>query len=217
MSKKILVGFFSLAIFISSTAFITQDQKANAILATVSKTYKSYKTIKAGFRISIDNQQTNSKINQKGTLYLKGKKFRIDMSDQEIYCDGNKMWTYFKEENEVQIAKYDPNQQDINPSEIFTIYKKGFKSKYIGEVLKGNVKVQKIELIPDDRNKPYFKVKLEIEKATHKISSMQILNKNGLVTNYSITSFDGNVDISDSFFKFDSRSKPGVVEIDLTR
>jgi len=217
MSKKILAGFFGLAIFMASTAFVTQDQKANAILATVSKTYKSYKTIKAGFRISIDNQQTNSKINQKGTLYLKGKKFRIDMSDQEIYCDGNKMWTYFKEENEVQIAKYDPNQQDINTSEIFTNYKKGFKSKYIGEVLKGNVKVQKIELIPDDRNKPYFKVKLEIEKATHKISSMQILNKNGLVTNYSITSFDGNVDISDSFFKFDSRSKPGVVEIDLTK
>jgi len=217
MSKKILAGFFSLAIFMASTAFVTQDQKANAILATVSKTYKSYKTIKAGFRISIDNQQTNSKINQKGTLYLKGKKFRIDMSDQEIYCDGNKMWTYFKEENEVQIAKYDPNQQDINPSEIFTIYKKDFKSKYIGEVLKGNVKVQNIELIPDDRNKPYFKVKLEIEKATHKISSMKILNKNGLVTNYSIASFDGNVDISDSFFKFDSRSKPGVVEIDLTK
>jgi len=217
MGKRVLVGILSVIMLLGWNTATAQDRTADNILANVSKTYRSYKSIKAKFQISIDNKQTASKISQSGTLYLKSKKFRIDMSDQEIYCDGNKMWTYFKDENEVQIAKYDPDEQDINPSEIFSIYQKGFDTKYIGEAMDAGKKIQKIELVPQDKTKPYFKVKLEIDKASHKIVKMKILNKNGILTTYKITDFAGNVSINDSFFKFDEKTKPGVVKIDLTK
>lgn len=217
MSKRVLVGMVSIFMFFGWSTAAAQDKTADNILANVSKTYRSYKSIKAKFQISIENKQTSSRLNQGGTLYLKSKKFRIDMSDQEIYCDGNKMWTYFKDENEVQIAKYDPDENDINPSEIFTIYQKGFNTKYSGESMVAGKKIQKIELVPQDKTQPYFKVKLEVDKASHKIVKMKILNKNGIVTTYKITSFAGNVAINDSFFKFDEKSKPGVVKIDLTK
>lgn len=55
------------------------------------------------------------------------------MDGQEIYCDGKTMWTYLKDANEVQISNYNPKSSDINPSEIFTVYEKGFLSKFIGE------------------------------------------------------------------------------------
>lgn len=194
-----------------------QDRTATRILEDVSKTYKSYKSIKARFKITINNQQSNSVIKQNGTLYLKGKKFRIDMSDQEIYCDGKTMWTYFKEENEVQISKYEPGEQEINPSEIFSIYQKGFDYKYTGESMLNGKKVQNVELIPQDKNKPFFKVKLMVDKLSHKIVQMKVLNKNGVSSTYEITSFAGNVNITDSFFKFNEREKPGVVKIDLTK
>jgi outer membrane lipoprotein-sorting protein len=218
MTKKILAVVLSTAMVFATFSLLTaQDQTANSILSSVSRTYKSYKSIKAGFQVSIDNQQSTNKISQSGTLYVKGKKFRIDMKGQEIYCDGSKMWTYFKDENEVQISKYDPSEQEINPSEIFTIYEKGFDYKYIGESLESGKKVQKLELIPQDKSKPYFKVKLSVEKASHKITQMTVLNKNGISSTYKITSFSGNVSINDNFFKFDNRSKPGVIEIDLSK
>lgn len=196
---------------------IAQDATANRILSKVSRTYQTYKSIKAGFSITINNNQSNTKIKQNGTLYLKGKKFRINLTDQEIYCDGKTMWTYFKEENEVQITKYDPNDQEINPSEIFTIYQKGFNYKYAGESMRNGKTVQKIEMTPQNRNKPYFKVKLSIDKATNKIVSMDVLNKNGVNSTYNITSFSANLTMNDGFFKFDQRSKPGVTVIDLTK
>ena len=127
------------------------------------------------------------------------------------------MWTYFKEENEVQITKYDPNAQEINPSEIFTIYQKGFNYKYIGESIISGKTVQKIEMTPTDKTKPYFKVKLNIEKASNKITNMSVYNKNGIRSNYAITSFKSNLPISDGFFKFDPKTKPGVIEIDLRK
>ena len=208
---------FTLLISLVSLPLIGQDATANRILNNVSRTYQTYKSIKAGFTIDIKNTQNNSSIKQVGTLYLKGKKFRIKLTDQEIYCDGKTMWTYFKEENEVQITKYDPNAQEINPSEIFTIYQKGFNYKYIGESIISGKTVQKIEMTPTDKTKPYFKVKLNIEKASNKITNMSVYNKNGIRSNYAITSFKSNLPISDGFFKFDPKTKPGVIEIDLRK
>ena len=100
---------------VAGTGLIAQDQQAQKILNDVSRTYKSYKTIKAKFKINILSKQGQGTFSQAGTLYLKGKKFRITMADQEIYCDGKLLWTYFKEENEVQITKYDPKDQEIKP------------------------------------------------------------------------------------------------------
>jgi outer membrane lipoprotein-sorting protein len=218
MRKNITIALTVITLLVAGMSQLTaQDATANKILRNVSTTYQTYKTIKAGFTITINNTQTKSKIKQKGTLYLKGKKFRINLSDQEIYCDGKTMWTYFKEENEVQITKYDATAQDINPSEIFTIYQKGFNSKYVGEVIIGGKKIQKIELSPTNKSKPYFKVKLDIDKAAHKVVNMTVMNKNGVNATYSITSFLSNLTMNDTFFKFDTKNKPGVVVIDLTK
>ena len=44
---------------------------------------------------------------------------------------------------------------------------------------------------------------------------MSVFSKNGLITTYIITDFEPNVTISESYFKFNSKNKPGVIEIDL--
>lgn len=201
------------------TAFTLQkeDQVAVKILNDVSKTYKSFKTIKANFKVQVKSKQDNSNISQSGTLYSKGKKFKIEMSGQEIYCDGKLLWTYLQDANEVQITKYDPSKEDISPSTIFTVYQKGFISKYTGEEVSKGKTMQKIELTPKDKSKPYFKVKLSIEKTGHKINDMTVLNKNGMESRYEIISLSPNLAMDDSFFKFDAKKKPGVVVVDLSK
>lgn len=192
-----------------------QGNKSGEILKKVSKTYKSYKTVKAGFTIEIKSKQSNRKTVQKGTIYIKGKKFKVEMAGQEIFCDGKIVWTYLKDANEVQISKYDESQMEVSPSNIFTIYEKGFIHKFTGSVMEDGVRYNEVELTPVDKKKPFFKVKLKIDDRNNKISSMHILAKNGTTTTYKITSFEGNLHMNDSFFKFDSKRKPGVTEIDL--
>ena len=136
--QKPLLSYLSLLLilvflFFLSSAFVTVDKEANRILDKVSRNYKSYKSIKAAFKIKILNKQDKSAQTEKGTLFVKGKKFKVEMDGQDIYCDGKTMWTYLKDANEVQISTYNPKNNDINPSEIFTVYEKGFLSKFIGE------------------------------------------------------------------------------------
>jgi len=192
-----------------------QDNQSSALLSKLSKTYKTYKSVKATFTIDVKNKQTDVGVKQSGILYQKAKKFRITMSGQEIYCDGKTIWTYLEGANEVQISKFDPKTMDINPSEIFTIYEKGFIHKYSGQVTRGSQKIDVVELTPVDKTKGYFKVKLGIDKMANKVKEMSVYSKNGMVTTYDIQKFEPNVAINDAYFKFNPKEKPGVIEIDL--
>ena len=193
----------------------TQDNKSNEILNKLSKTYKTYKSVKASFTVTIFNKKSNTKVRQTGQLYQKGKKFRVNMSGQEIYCDGKTIWTYIDGANEVQVSKFDAKSMDINPSEIFTIYEKGFVHKYGGQKVVGTKMLDIVELIPTDKSKGYFKVKLGIDKLANKVKEMVVYSKNGLETTYDINKLDANVPINDSYFKFNTKDKPGVIVIDL--
>lgn len=193
----------------------TQDNKSNEILNKLSKTYKTYKSVKASFTVTIFNKKSNTKVRQTGQLYQKGKKFRVNMSGQEIYCDGKTIWTYIDGANEVQVSKFDAKSMDINPSEIFTIYEKGFVHKYGGQKLVGTKTLDIVELIPTDKSKGYFKVKLGIDKLANKVKEMVVYSKNGLETTYAINELDANVPINESYFKFNTKDKPGVIVIDL--
>lgn len=216
--KKALTIFtiLSLVLVLPMTSISeTQDTRSTQLLSKLSKTYKTYKSIKATFTVNIKNKQTNTSVKQSGVLYQKGKKFRVNMSGQEIFCDGKTIWTYLEDANEVQISKFDPKSMDINPSEIFTIYEKGFVHKYGGQMTKGSVTLDVIEMTPTDKNKGYFKVKLGIDKVANKIKEMSVYSKNGLVTTYLIQKFSPNVAINDGYFRFNPKDKPGVIEIDL--
>ena len=60
------------------------DQKAQNTLKAVSEKYKSLKSIKALFTITIENGKDKSKEVQKGTLYLKGSKYKLEIAGQDI-------------------------------------------------------------------------------------------------------------------------------------
>ncbi len=217
MKRFLLVAVVLVAVALSPTLLhsSSSDNQSSAILNKLSKTYKTYKSVKASFAVNIRNKQTDATVKQAGTLYQKGKKFRVTMSGQEIFCDGKTIWTYLEDANEVQISRFDPKSMDINPSEIFTIYEKGFMHKYAGQVTNGTNTLDVVELTPTDKNKGYYLVKLGIDKLANKVKEMSVFSKNGLVTTYIITDFEPNVDIAESYFKFNSKDKPGVIEIDL--
>jgi outer membrane lipoprotein carrier protein len=208
----ILIGLVA-SPFLSNSEI--QDNRSSVILNKLSKTYKTYKSVKASFKIKIDNKQNNTSVTQSGVLYQKGKKFKVNISGQEISCDGKTIWTYIEDANEVQISKFDPKSIDINPSEIFTIYEKGFLHSYGGQKKVGSSTLDIVKLTPVDKNKSYFLVKLSVDKLANKIKEMSVHNKNGLITTYSISKFEPNVNINDSYFRFNPKDKPGVIEIDL--
>ncbi len=212
--RKIAAAFLALGIF-SNVAFAQKDDKAKEILAGVSKTYRTYKTLKTDFTFTLNNAQAKVKETQKGTLFLKGNKFKVAMTNQELISNGAVQWTYLKNDKEVQVNNVDNSGEALNPAKIFTIYEKGFKYIYVGEKKVGAKVLQQIELSPTDTKKSVFKIKLDVDKVKKQIANATIFEKNGNTYTYSVTNFTPNFAVADAAFSFDAKKYPGVEVVDL--
>ena len=214
--KRNIVYLLITFLFISNLSFAQSDPEAKAILAGVSKKYRSYDVIKAEFIYSIKNPQANINESQAGVLYSKSKanKYKVAVANQELISDGKVQWTYLKADNEVQLSEIDNTSNAINPAKIFTMYEKGFKYVYLGETTIGGRKYQNIELAPL-QTRSFSKIKLRIDKVNKQISNVVVNDKNGNVYTYYIKSFTPNVKVSDAIFSFNAKAHPGVDVVDL--
>ena len=208
----LLLGLILCVSFISRAQ---QDPKATQILNGVSAKYKSFTSVKADFSIKIENGQNKTTDTQTGTLYVKGNKYKVNLKNQEVTSDNNTVWTYIKEANEVQVNTYEPDENSITPSQIFTIYEKNFIYAFIEEKTVNGKVLQFIELTPNDKSKPYFKIRLGIDKAAKTVQNAVVFDKNGNRYTYEIKTFTPNPALTDSFFTFDTKAHPGVEVVDL--
>ena len=193
------------------------DPQAKQVLDRASAKIKSFKAIQASFTLEIQDGQGNSQGVKKGTILMKGNKYKVDLTGQEIYNDGKTNWTYDKSSNEVTITKPDPSSNSLaSPQTLLTdFYDKDFLYKMNGEQKLGGKTVQEIEMTPVDKTRNFHKIYLYIDKKSHLISSGKILDKNGNRYVYTINNLNGKASISDASFVFDKSKHPGVEEVDL--
>jgi outer membrane lipoprotein-sorting protein len=196
--------------------YAQSDAKAKAILADVSKKFRSYDVVKADFDLLFVNQQMKTKESQTGTLYVKSKlnKFKAILPSQDLISDGKNQWVYLKHDKEVQLSELDNSPNALNPAQIFTMYEKGFKYVYTGEVKSNGRIYQNIELAPLT-TQTFSKIKLKIDKQNKQISSFVVYDKNGNIYTYTIKTFTPNVKVSDMLFTFETAKHPGVELVDL--
>ncbi|MDQ6890528.1 MAG: outer membrane lipoprotein carrier protein LolA [Bacteroidota bacterium] len=219
MIKKLLFGLLLLSGFtaFSQSSYIGKnDADAKKILDNVSAKFKTYKSVVASFTLKIENSAGKVQGSKSGVVNMKGSKYRVTISGQEIYSDGNNIWTYDKSSNEVQITKYDGSSNMITPQKMFTnFYDKDFLYKLNGESKVGKKTIQEIELTPVDKTKTFFKVLVGIDKPNQSIVSTKVFEKNGNKYTYSVVSMKTNTNIPDSLFVFDAKKYPNVEVVDL--
>ncbi|MCX6293495.1 MAG: outer membrane lipoprotein carrier protein LolA [Sphingobacteriales bacterium] len=190
------------------------DAEAKKILDAVSVKFKSFKTFQASFVLKIENASGKSLGNKTGTVYMKGNRYKINVSGQEIFSDGVTIWTYEKASNEVTINKIDPSSNALTPQKLFTnFYDKDFLYKLNGMVKEGGKNMQEIELTPIDKTKTFHKVLLYIDKSM--IGSTKIFEKSGSRYTYTVSNLKSDAALTDQSFVFDAKKYPGVEVVDL--
>ena len=219
MMKFLLIGFFlfsGLTGFSQNNSLGKSDPDAKKILDNVSAKFKTYKTVSANFVLKIENSDGKSQGTKSGVVYIKGSKYRVNISGQEIYSDGSNIWTYDKAASEVQVTQFDPAANTITPQKMFTnFYDKDFLYKLNSETKRGSKIIQQIELTPIDKTKAFFKVLVDIDKTSKNIVSTKVFEKNGNRYIYTISGMKTNVTLADNLFVFNEKNYPNVEVVDL--
>lgn len=192
------------------------DPEAKKVLDAMSAKFKTFKSVQSAFSLKIENSAGKNLGTKSGMVYMKGTKYRVSVTGQEIFCDGSNISTYDKSTNELTITKIDPSANSLTPQKIFTnFYDKDFLYKLNDDAKIAGRTVQQIELTPIDKSKPFFKVLVSVDKKTQTITSTKVYEKAGNIYTYSVAKMNTNAAVNDAQFLFDSKKYPGVEVVDL--
>ena len=214
--KRINILFFTIGLLSIVNFCIAQnnDSKAKEVLDQMYKKAKTYSTVKILFTYTVDNKDKNVHEKQNGSASIKGAKYHVLISGQEIICDSSTVWTYMKDANEVQITKAEYNDDVISPVNIFTLYQKGYKYKYQEEQIVNNKPQHVVDLFPE-KSRNFFRVRLFIDKTALTITKAEVSDKKGNTYTYTITELSPNIKLDSSIFTFDKANFQGVEVVDM--
>jgi len=199
-------------LIVFSTSLFAQEQVAKDVLDRLSATTKSYKNMTIGFDFIFENKNQNINEKQNGILVLQEEMFRLEMEELIIINDGEIQWNYLTDMNEVQIMEHDPEDEMMSPKKIFTIYEKGYKYSYTGDESEKGKRLQIIDLFPEESG-AFIKVILAVDAIKNQLHKITILDKNGGIYTYLVTSFKSNTNIAP--FSFNANNYPEIEVIDL--
>src|SRR6476659_4260850 len=182
------VGFFTVNGQVGTNP-TKNDPEAKKILDAVSAKFKTFKSPQASFTYQVENAQGKVLSSKKGTVIMKGNKYKVMMDGLEIYSDGKTVSNFDKSTNELTIDNVNSSGNSMTPQKLFTnFYDKDFYYKLNGQKKVGNKTVQEIELTPTDKTRPFHKVYVYIDKGSNSIQSARFLEKTGGRYSYTITS-----------------------------
>lgn len=215
MKHIFLTGIFLVSVFFTQAQ---QDTKAKQILEEVSKNTRSFNTISADFVFSMENKEMDINERNEGSIKLKGQKYVVDLPDLgvKVFSDGKTLWNYMEDGNQVTISNLEDGGSELmDPSSIFTIYEKGFQSKYAGEKNLGNETVHQIELFPDSEEYEVSKILLSVGQSDKLIKSALLYGTDGNIYGIEVKKMDTQTELPDSYFVFNSADYSDVEVIDF--
>lgn len=196
------------------------DPQATAILEKLRNRYEGFKSMEADFTLTLEIPDEGQEV-QNGKLVQKGDKYRLDLETQSIYNDGEALYLYLRNNNEVQINDI-PSEEEaedagiLSPKDILRIYEKGdyvyaLTNQYAA---KGKL-IQEIEFKPLDKDSEYNKLRLAVDKKTNDVVSIIAFGKDNSRYTLAISKLTANPTYADAYFKFDAKKFPGVYIEDL--
>ncbi len=193
------------------------DPAAEQLLKQVQEKYEAYANMKIQYVQTITNPESDLDQTLGGTLYLMDDNFRIETAGQVLMSDNEKLYIYFIEENELTID-YMEDDEVFKPSDIFNLYNKDFKYTQAGTTTIDGAEHAVILFTPvrkDDYD--LHTIRLFINKSNYSISKAELKDKSNNLVVYAIKKVTPNLDISSSFFRFDTAEHPGVIVTDNTK
>jgi outer membrane lipoprotein-sorting protein len=200
-------------ILISLTAVAQNDAEAVKILDKFSALALGAPSVSMKFTMETIDQVEGTNNSSTGSIILSKDRYKLDMTDNIIWFNGETSWSYLPAEKEVTIAKPDKKDNSFmsRPSAIFSVYKKGYKVRLLEEKSSSYL----IDLYPEDINSDHIRIRLNIGKPSLDLKSLEYKYKNGVTAILTVNEYDLKQQPDNSEFTFSPDKYKGVEIIDM--
>jgi outer membrane lipoprotein-sorting protein len=203
------------ALYISSILLLTipvhsQSKECSIILDKIVTEYDNSKGVSANFNITTKGNGYNSEI--EGNILLKGKMFSFKTSEMECGYDGETLWTYIINSEEINLSI--PEEEEIvsiNPYLLFKNYKERFKCSSMTK----SGDYETILLTPKHTNDVITNIKVTINSKALFPTKIEIENKDKTKVIINVSDYNKNNNLDNSKFIFNEKNYPNIEIIDL--
>ena len=178
---------------------------AKSVLDKAAAEFRKCPSVDVTFEVAIGNDTDN------GTILLQGNKFHTRLTNTTTWFDGKTMWSYVKDNEEVNVTEPKPAQlAKMNPYEFIDMYKKGY------DIAFGTNTKAYFEVVLTSTN-----AKNSIQKAIIRINRMNyqptyiIMGGSKADIEIKVTSYKKGKKQADSTFRFNKSKYPNADIIDL--
>ncbi len=210
MIRKSLI----LAIAVISFNATGQNKKAEQILEDVTEKIQLHNSVDVHFSYILRDENNEKTDEGNGKLLINNEKYRLTIIGQQVFCDGETIWTFIEDAEEVQINSASEEEGMISPSNILTFYEDKYKAKSVKDVTIDDKEAFLIELKPNE-DKHYSSVDFYIEKDSVEIMQIILHDKNGGTTEYILDKLEWDIPVTNKDFIFDTTSNPDLEVIDM--
>jgi hypothetical protein len=206
---------FGLTLFLTISSLLQgqTDPATEKLLDAFSAKALAAPSVSMKFKlITIDQiENTNNTVN--GSIVLNKDKYKLVLPDNTTWFNGSFSWNYLTVEKEVTITKPKTGDDTFlsKPSSLFTMYKKGYKTRLISE----NADQSVIDLYPEDIKSDLVRIRLTISKPGMDLLNAEYKTRNGIVITLDINEYDLKTKYEVSYFSFDPSAFKDIEIVDM--
>jgi len=208
-------NLLSLILFTVLTINLTgqTDAQATKILDKFSATALASPSVSMKFRLITINQAENVNDTVNGSIIMAKDQYKLELPDNITWYNGSASWNYLKAEKEVTITKPDKKDNSFlsRPSAIFSLYKKGYKTRFIEENSNSII----VDLYPEDIKSDLVRIRLAIGKSGNDLLEAEYKKKDGIVVYLIVNEYDLKAKPDPAIFTFNPQNYKGVEIIDM--
>jgi len=219
MTIRIKRPFLVLSTFLLlsvSTLLAQQTDKAVSLLNQASAAYLKAGGVKATFTLQLNQAGGVKGDLMRGSIKLKGKKFKLEVDDMITWFDGSNQWVYLKQNQEVNVSN--PTEEEllmVNPVNVFQLYKHGYASSYQGLKPYNGKQVHCITLTPKNKYSTLKDIIALFDKDSLRPMQINIVNKDQSGTLITIPTYQTKQTYPDNLFVYPAKDYPSNQVIDL--
>lgn len=206
--------FVLVSILLSISVLGQNDKKADKMLEDVINKISSYDNFKANLSYTMVNTEVDINEEKAGLIFVEGDSYRIEMEGQIIISDGQTIWTYLEDSEEVMVSNAGDSEESISPTDILTKYGNDYKAKFCKNKTFKNSDLKEIELKPNSKN-DFEKMTVLVNTSKLTLEHFSVYDVNGNVFTYNINDMKTNIDLPKDTFTFDQSKYPDVEVIDM--
>ena len=190
------------------------EEKAEEILEEAGRVLKSYGSLYISFVYRMEDDGSTYEEQTDAVLYTRGDQYHMRIGNNYFISDGEVVWTFMEEVNEVHISLAGDTEGAMTPTSVLDNFREEFRSTWLREEPHNGETVHIIDMIPE-QPQAFYKYRVAINTENHRLEYTEAHDRHGGIYGYNIQSLEPDPDIPDGTFSFDPSAYPGIEVIDL--